>query len=405
MNLYYFISKRINKARKGSFSSVVAVIATCSIMLGIAVMIISFSILEGFKHKIQNKIFSFGSHMQVTKYDLHKSYEESPLSTNSEIFRHPEKVPEISHIQAYSMKPGLLKTKEEVMGVVMKGIGRDFDLDRFKQNIVEGSFIKFNDTTYSQDILISRKIANKMRLKTGDSLLMFFVQYPPRFKKLAIKGLYETGLEELDDQVIIGDIRLNQNLNDWDDTLVGGYEIYIKDFAKLDEVSQKVFEIMDYDMQLEKINDKYLQIFDWLTLLRINVRIFLVLILCVACFNMISTIFIMIMERTNMIGLLKALGARNDQVHAIFIYNGLSIILKGMLFGNMIGLGFCALQYYFKLIPLDPENYYMSSVPIEWSWLTIVLLNLLIFVLISLVLVIPVFIISRISPIKAIKFN
>jgi lipoprotein-releasing system permease protein len=405
LNLYYFISKRIYKARKGSFSSVVAVIATCSIMLGIAVMIISFSILEGFKHKIQNKIFSFGSHMQVTKYDLHKSYEESPLSINTELFRHPEKIPEIIHIQVYSMKPGLLKTKEEVMGVVMKGIGRDFDLDRFRQNIVEGSFIKFNDSTYSQDILISRKIADKMLLKTGDSLLMFFVQYPPRFKKLAIKGLYETGLEELDDQVILGDIRLNQNLNNWDDTLVGGYEIYIKDFSKLDEVSQKVFEMMDYDMQLEKISDKYLQIFDWLTLLRRNVRIFLVLILCVACFNMISTIFIMIMERTNMIGLLKALGARNDQVHAIFIYNGLSIILKGMLFGNMIGLGFCALQYYFKLIPLDAENYYMSSVPIEWNWLTILSLNLLIFVLISLVLVIPVFIISKISPIKAIKFN
>jgi lipoprotein-releasing system permease protein len=244
-----------------------------------------------------------------------------------------------------------------------------------------------------------------MRLKTGDSLLMFFVQYPPRFKKLAIKGIYETGLEELDDQVIIGDIKLNQNLNNWADTLVGGYEIYIKNFSQLDEVSQKVFEVMDYDMQLEKITDKYLQIFDWLTLLRRNVRIFLVLILFVACFNMVSTIFIMIMERTNMIGLLKALGARNDQVHAIFIYNGLFIILRGMLFGNLIGLGFCALQYYFKLIPLDPENYYMSSVPIEWNWLMIVLLNLLIFVMISLVLVIPVFIISRISPIKAIKFN
>ncbi|MFL5727919.1 MAG: ABC transporter permease [Cytophagaceae bacterium] len=405
MNLYYFISKRINKSRKGSFSSVVGVIATWSIMFGIAVMIISFSILEGFKNKIQNKIFSFGSHMQVTKYDLHKSYEESPLSTRTDLFMHPEKVSEISHIQAYSMKPGLLKTKEEVMGVVMKGVGRDFGLDRFRENIVEGSFIEFKDSTYSQDILISKKIADKMRLKTGDSVLMFFVQYPPRFKKLAIKGLYETGLEELDDQVIIGDLRLNQNLNNWSDTLVGGYEIYIDNFARLDEVSQKVFEEMDYDMQLEKINDKYLQIFDWLMLLRRNVRIFLVLILLVACLNMMSTIFIMIMERTNMIGLLKALGARNGQVHAIFLFNGMAIILKGMLYGNIIGLGFCALQYYFKIIPLDPENYYMSSVPIEWNWLSVLLLNVLILVMISLVLVLPVVIISRISPIKSIKFN
>jgi lipoprotein-releasing system permease protein len=377
-----------------------------SIMMGIAVLLVSFAIMEGFNKKIQDKIFSFGSHLQVTKYDLHKSYEESPLTTNSELFKHPEKIKEISHIQAFSLKPCLLKTDEEVLGVVLKGVGKDFNYPSFKINMVAGSFINFgNQEQPSKDILLSERIADKLRLKVGDTVMVYFVQNPPRYRKLMVKGIYETGLEEFDDMIIIGDIRLNQKLNDWNDTLVGGYEIFIRDFSKLDEVSKKVFELMDYDMQLEKITDKYIQIFDWLTLLKRNVRIFLGLIIIVAFVNMVSTIFIMIMERTNMIGILKALGATDNQIHTIFIFNGLSIILKGMLFGNIIGLGFCYLQYHFKFIPLDAENYYMHTVPIEWNWITIIALNAITFFLISIVLALPVVIISRIKPIQAIKFN
>jgi lipoprotein-releasing system permease protein len=377
-----------------------------SIMMGIAVLLVSFAIMEGFNKKIQDKIFSFGSHLQVTKYDLHKSYEESPLTTNSELFKHPERIKEISHIQAFSLKPCLLKTDEEVLGVVLKGVGKDFNYPSFKINMVAGSFINFgNQEQPSKDILISERIADKLRLKVGDTVMVYFVQNPPRYRKLMVKGIYETGLEEFDDMIIIGDIRLNQKLNGWNDTLVGGYEIFIRDFSKLDEVSKKVFELMDYDMQLEKITDKYIQIFDWLTLLKRNVRIFLGLIIIVAFVNMVSTIFIMIMERTNMIGILKALGATDNQIHTIFIFNGLSIILKGMLFGNIIGLGFCYLQYHFKFIPLDAENYYMHTVPIEWNWFTIIALNAITFFLISIVLALPVVIISRIKPIQAIKFN
>jgi lipoprotein-releasing system permease protein len=407
LNLYYFISKRINASKKGSFSAVVSVIAMGSIMMGIAVLLVSFAIMEGFNKKIQDKIFSFGSHLQVTKYDLHKSYEESPLTTNSELFKHPEKIKEIAHIQAFSLKPCLLKTEEEVMGVVLKGVGQDFNYASFKINMVAGSFINFNNNKDqpSKDILISQKIADKLRLSLDDTVMVYFVQNPPRYRKLMIRGIYETGLEEFDDLIIMGDIRLNQKLNDWNDTLIGGYEIFIKDFSKLEPVSKKVFELMDYDMQLEKITDKYIQIFDWLTLLKRNVRIFLGLIVIVAFVNMVSTIFIMIMERTNMIGILKALGATDNQIHTIFIFNGLFIILKGMLLGNIIGLGFCYLQYQFQFIPLDAENYYMHTVPIEWNWVTIVVLNAITFFLISIVLVLPVIIISRIKPIQAIKFN
>jgi lipoprotein-releasing system permease protein len=362
--------------------------------------------MEGFNKKIQDKIFSFGSHLQVTKYDLHKSFEESPLTTNSELFKHPEKIPEISHIQVFSFKPCILKKGEEVLGAGLKGVGSDFNYAAFKINMIAGSFIDLKDKEQpSKDILISERIAGKLRLKLGDSVMVYFVQNPPRYRKLVIKGIYETGLEEFDDQMVIGDIRLNQKLNDWNDTLVGGYEIFIKDFSKLEDVSKKVFELMDYDMQLEKITDKYIQIFDWLTLLKRNVRIFLGLIIIVAIVNMVSTIFIMIMERTNMIGVLKALGATDNQIHRIFIFNGLFIIVKGMVLGNIIGLGLCYLQYHFQFIPLDAENYYMHTVPIEWNWITILILNAITFFLISLVLILPVIIIARIKPIQAIKFN
>lgn len=405
MNLYRFLSKRIHKAGKDSFSTVVTQISIISIALGLAIMIISFAILDGFKKNIQEKIFSFSSHILVTKYDLHKSYEESPLSKNWKLYKNNKLIPEVSHMQVFSHKPGLLKTDEEVMGVVLKGVDKDFNIERFSKNIVKGNFITLGDSAYSPEILVSKRIAYKMRLDVGDTVIMYFVQNPPRFRKLVVKGWYETGLEEFDELIIIGDIRINQKLNGWPDTLVGGFEIFIKDFKKLDKTAEKVFEIMDYDMQLEKITDKYIQIFDWLTLLNRNVLIFLVLILFVASFNMVSTIFIMIMERTNMIGMLKALGATNKQVQWVFIYNGVNILIKGMLYGNIAGIGFCALQYYFKLIPLDEENYYMTTVPIEWDWLIIAGLNVLTFILITLILIIPIMVIAKIKPIKAIRFD
>ena len=405
LNLYHFLSKRIHKGGKDSFSTVVTKISITSISLGLAIMIISFAILDGFKKNIQEKIFSFSSHMAVTKYDLHKSYEESPLSKNWKLYNNNKLVSEVNHIQVFSHKPGLLKTDEEVIGVVLKGIGKDFNIERFKTNIIKGSFITIGDSSYSPEILVSKRIAFKLKLDVGDTVLMYFVQNPPRFRKLVIKGWYETGLEEFDDLIILGDIKINQKLNDWQDSLVGGFEIFIKDFGKLDYTAEKVFEVMDYDMQLEKITDKYIQIFDWLSLLNRNVLIFLILILFVASFNMVSTIFIMIMERTNMIGMLKALGATNRQVQWVFIFNGLNILLKGLLYGNIAGIGFCALQYYFKLIPLDEENYYMNAVPIEWDWLIIAGLNLLTFLLISVILVFPIMVIAKIKPIKAIRFD
>lgn len=405
MNLYLFISKRIRKGDRGSFSATVSNIAAITVALGIAVLIISFAVLDGFKKEIRNKIFSLGGHLQVTMADNKESFEENPFSINTDLYRNWRKLDQIEHLQSYLHKAGLLQTKEEVMGVILKGIGKDYDKSKLETNIIEGGFFKQSDSLPSREIIISKKISNTLKLKTGDSVLMYFVQNPPRFRKLVIIGIYETGLEEFDEQIIIGDIRLIRQLNSLGDTLVGGYEVFVKDFRKIEPAYNEVFDMMDYDMQVEKITDKYPQVFDWLELLDREVVLFLVIILLVASFNMVSSVFIMIMERTTMIGMLKAMGATNRQVRNIFLYNGLIIIFKGLVFGNIFGIGICYIQSVFRLFPLDPENYYMNSVPISLDWNTIFALNLLTFVVITLVLFLPVIVISYIRPVKSIRFN
>lgn len=371
------------------------------------VMIISTGILEGFKSQIRQKIFSFSAHIQVTKYDLKKSYEESPLSLNTRLFRHPNSVQGIAHIQMFSNKPGLIRTKEDIMGVVLKGVWKDFDLSEFNKNIVAGEFISFPDSANSNQIMVSQKIADRLNLKIGEPVIMIFTRNfsnIPLYRKLFVSGTYETGLEEFDEHFVLGDIRLNRKINDWADTVAGGYEIFVKDFSKIDTIGERVFDYMDYDMQIEKVTNKYIQIFEWLKLLDRNVLIFLILILFVASFNMIATLFIMIMERTSMIGILKALGAKNRQIQQIFIYNGAYIILKGMFWGNLVGLGFCLLEDLFHFVPLDPENYYMSFVPIKFNWFYIGAVNLITFLIVTTVLLIPAFVISKMKPIRAIRF-
>jgi len=239
----------------------------------------------------------------------------------------------------------------------------------------------------------------------GEALQAVFIQENIRRRKLEVVGIYDTGMEDFDEKIIIGDISLIQKLNGWDENMVGGFELFVDDFNNLDYYVDQVFEMVGYDYYLQSVKDRYLEIFDWLSLINQNVYIFLVIILFVASFNMISVLLILIMERTQMIGTLKALGATNRQIRNIFINNGLILVFKGLLWGNLIGIGLCALQFNLQLIPLDPENYYMNYVPIEWDWLTIFLLNLLTFTIVAVVLLLPALFISRISPVRSIRFD
>lgn len=406
-NISYFIASRLSSAKQGSaFSALITNIAVGSIALGLATMIVSFMIFEGFQTEIREKIFSFTAHIQVSKFDASDSYQSAPISTERAFLKELKKMPEIGRIQQFSQKPTLLRTEEEIMGALIKGVAQDFDTARFAKNLVAGSNITFNDSTHSNDLIISKKFANKLKLKVNDTIVAYFFQNPPRFRKMNIKGIYETGLEDFDDKIVLADNRLIQRLNNWADTLTGGYEIFVKDFRKLDEqLTDNVLDMLDYDMTMDVVTNQYAHLFEWFEMLNRNVIIFLGVILVVACFNVVSILLILIMERTNMIGSLKAFGATNALVRRIFFYHGSRIILKGVLLGNALGISLGFIQYRFKLIPLDPENYYINTVPIAWDWVSILGVNILLLAVIMMILWIPTSIISRITPIKAIRFS
>ncbi|MGI4874426.1 MAG: ABC transporter permease [Janthinobacterium lividum] len=404
MNIARYISRRMDGADSGSFTHSVTRIATVSIALGIAVMIVSFSILHGFREQIQSKIFSFGAHVQLSRYDNSNSLEVAPIS-EPELRRELGRYHQVASIQPFARKTAIIKTADEVLGVVLKGISEKHGPSAMRQNLQEGKFIQFSDTAASDDILISRKIADKLRLKVGSPALFYFIQQPPRIRKFRVAGIYQTGLDEFDEVYVLGDLRQIQQLNAWPDSLVGGLEVRLRDFAQLDRTSDQFYEQLPYEVRIDKITDQYAQLFDWLQLLNRNVIIFLVLIIFVATFNMVATIFIMILERTKMIGILKAMGATDNQIREMFLFRGLSITLRGLVIGNIVALGFCALQYYFRIIPLDPENYYMDRVPIAWAPLVMLLLNVATLIAGLLAVLIPTYTVARIKPMVAIRFD
>lgn len=380
-------------------------IAIGSVTVGIIIMILSFCILEGFKTNIRNKILSFSGHMEITRFSLNNIYENPPISTESFIYQNAKSIPNVEGIQKFAYKAGLLKVNDETKGIILKGLGTDFSWERFNDNIQKGGELELNDTSYSKNILISEKFSNLMKLDTGDKVLVYFIQEPVRTRKLNVKGIYKTGLEDFDENVIIGDVKLIQRLNNWEDTLVGGFEVFVSDYNKIEESADAVFDAIDYSMQIELVKDKYPQLFEWMQLLNRNVALIIGIILVVATFNMIATLIVLIMERTNMIGILKATGARNRTIKQIFFNNGLIILGKGLLYGNSIALILCFLQYQFALIPLNPDSYYMDAVPIKFVWHYILGVNIITIISVGLFLLIPVEIISRIKPVSAIKFN
>jgi len=362
--------------------------------------------MEGFQSTIKSKIYSFSSHLLVTRFTMNNSMEEQPFFYNIDLYNNYKKYGFIDHVQEYSHKAGLIKTDDEVLGIFFKGIGKSFHLDAFKQNMVEGEFLHLPDSNYAFEVVISSTIANKIRAKVNDEIVVHFFQNPPRFRKLKVVGIYETNLSDYyDSKVIIGDIRLISRLNDWADSVAGGLEVFVKDPKDVDLAYEVIGEDMDYDLYIEKVSDKYVQVFEWLGLISRQVNILLGVILTVVCVNMISVVLILVMERTQMIGLLKAMGGNNRLIRSIFIYSGVNLIAKGLLYGNVIGLGFCYIQYKFRLIQLNPHDYYMSFVPISWDWSMVLWLNLLVFAVVTLVLLVPTAIVARVSPIKAIRFD
>lgn len=411
MNLSYFISKRISNKQQRGFSGTIHKIGIVSIAIGLAALIVSFLIMNGFQETVKNKIYNFSGHLIIKKLTPGNSMEDAPMYYNLDLYNHPEKYEHVRHVQEYAHKAGLIKTDEEILGVVVKGVGNSFAKELFQENIIEGEFLSFPDSGYSNEVVISKTIADKLNINLHDDMLVHFFQNPPRVRKLNVKGIYETNLSEYyDSKIILGDIRMIARLNDWRDSIAGGLEVFVDNLAHIDDVGFAIGEEMDYnvdtfDLTIERISDNFYQVFEWLNLLSRQVRFLLVIILVVVCVNMISIVLILVMERTQMIGMLKALGAKDGLIRSIFVYQGINLVLKGLFWGNLIGLGLCFIQYKFKIVSLNPKDYYMDVVPVSWHWEIVGALNLVVFVVISLVLLLPTVVIAKISPIKAIRFD
>ena len=407
MNTSLFIAKRLFTAKENNnnYTRPIIRIAILAIALSMTVMLLSIAIVTGFKQQIRDKVIGFGSHIQITAYTDNQSYETEPISILQDFYPDITNDEGIKHIQVYATKAGIVKTKDEIHGVVLKGISDDYDWQFFKENMVSGDIFNIDDSLISEQILISESISKTLRLNVDDNFVIYFVQNPPMVRKFTISGIYSTELEEFDKLYILGDIKHIQKLNNWDKTEIGGFEITINNFEDLDKQTEIIYKKIGYDLFAQNIKEKNPQIFDWLNLQNLNVNVIIILMLIVGGINMITALLILILEQTKLIGILKALGATNWSVRKVFLYNALYLIGKGLFWGNLIGLGIAFLQKYFKLLSLDESTYYMSKVPINLDFFSIISLNFGTLVVCYLILIIPSIIITKITPIKAIKFE
>lgn len=414
MNFPLFIAERLyrGKGDKKKVSRPAITIATLGVSIGLAVMIISVSVALGFKNEIKSKVIGFGSHIQITNLDATNSMEVYPIQVNDSTLKVWKKIKGISHVQRFTTKPGLIKTDEDFQGMILKGIGQDYDPSFFKQHMVEGVFPAFNDKAASNELLISKAIADKLKLKVGDKVFTYYFENTIRTRRFKIAGIYQTNLSAYDNNIIMTDLYTVQKLNNWADDQCSGVEMSVTDFEKLDSIDDGVVQKVNRHIDAygntysaKTIKELNPDIFAWLSLMDLNVVVILVLMLGVAGFTMISGLLIIILERTQMIGLLKALGARNRQVRHIFLYFSAFLIGRGLILGDLIGIGLIFLQDKFGLVHLDPATYYVDAVPVIFNWGLFAILNIITLVISLFILIAPSYLITHIRPSTAMRFE
>ena len=431
MNFEYFIANKVAAAGQQSFSRLIIRIAVVAVTLSIAVMITAMALIAGFKKEISSKIFGFWGHIHITDANLNRSLiDVHPITLNQDFYPNLSEVGPvpytetrsllgfeyqqqrftkggIKHIQGVAMNPGIIKAKNEIEGIILKGVGTDFDWTFMNEYLVEGEAIEFPDSTISTDILISQQTSRRLRVGVGDN---FRVYFPERgellVRRFKIKGIYKTGLEEYDQKFAIVDIRCIQQLLKWSENEVSGFEVILDDVADLAILTDHIYyDQIPNELYANPINEKLPEIFEWLALQDVNEVVILALMVIVAIINMITALMILILERTNMIGILKALGTSNWSIRKIFLYYAAYIIGIGLLWGNIIGIGLCLLQKHFKFIQLSEANYYISVAPIHLNYGSILLLNLFTLLIILIFLILPSYLVTTISPVKAIRFK
>ena len=409
MNSSIFIAKRLFTAKENNnnYTRPIIRIAILAIAISVAVMILSVFILSGFKDNISNKVIGFGSHIKITKFNNNQSFENDPIDFNLEIYDKIKNLDFVSHINIYATKAGIIKNDVDIHGVVLKGVSGDYNWEFFKNNLISGDIPNIKDSTKiaSNDILISESISKKLNIKLGEELVIYFIQNPARVRKFKVSGIYKTALSEFDDITAIADLNHLIKLNNWNTNQIGGYEIKTKDFDNVSSYTTKIDELIDFDLKAQNSKDLNPQIFDWLRLQDFNVVIILILMLLVGCVNMVTSLLIIILEKSKFIGVLKAIGLSNWNIRKIFIYNSLYILLNGLFWANLVVILFTFFQKRFHLISLDEAIYFMSSVPVKFDVFSMFIINIGTIIICYLVLIIPTILIAKISPAKSIRFE
>ena len=406
LNTEYFIAGRIAIKSERTFSKLIVRIAIIGVMLSLAVMMLSIGIIKGFKTEIQDKIRGYIGDIRIFKYDLNNSFELSPFVPAPATIANLRKNPEVVYFQPYATKPAIISANDEVEGINFKGIDSTFNWDYIKKHMISGKILNFGDSAgATKQIMISQFTANRLKLKVGDKFIMHFVQNPPRRRPFTIVGIYSVGVEEIDKNFVLGDINIIRRLNDWKPDEIGGIEVRIKDFNKLKAISTGIYEGLEIKLKSESVQDYFPAIFTWLSLLDVNTKVLLILMMVVGVINMITALLIMILERTNMIGMLKAFGMTDYSVMKIFLYNALYLVGLGLLLGNVLGLGLALVQTQTHIFKLDQTSYYLAYVPMEIHLIDVILLNIGTGAVCLIVLILPSLLVSKISPLKAIRFK
>lgn len=410
MNLEYFIAKRLITAKsyKSSISSPIIKIAIAAISIGIVMMIVSVATGVGLQNKIREKVAAFNGHIVVTNFDDNQSEVNTfPISINEDFYTNFKNYEFVDHIQAVAHKAGIIRTENSVEGVILKGVGKDYVWTNIEEYLVKGRLPNYG-SNLNEEVLISEYLSKRLSLNLGDKFNTFFMKESgkmPNLRNFKIVGIYNSGFQEFDAAFVIGDIRHVQRINKWKMDQVGAFEVFIVDFTKIKEIGDKVYKEIPPTYNSVTIKEKYYSIFEFLKLFDFNIIVILIVMVVVATINMVVALLVLILERTQMIGVLKALGANNWNVRKIFLYNAGFLIFRGLLFGNVIALGLLLLQKVFGIIKLNPESYYVSEVQVDINLMHILVLNLGTIVVCLLVLLIPSYIITKISPVKAIRFD
>lgn len=411
MNLEYFIAKRLITAKdyKSSISAPIIKIAISAIAIGIIMMLVSVATGIGLQEKIREKVSAFNGQIIISNYDNNNSdVTLIPISKKQDFYPNFKSVPEVSHIQAVASKAGIIRTENAFEGIIFKGVGADYNWDNIGEYLAEGKLPDFSKTL-NEEVIISKFLADRLNLKVGDNFNTFFIKEEqgklPNSRRFKIVGLFNSGFQNFDATYIIGDIRHIQRINKWAPDQVGAFEVFVKDFKNIKTTGDQIYEQTSSSLDTKTIIEKYGYIFDWLQLFDFNIIIILAVMILVATINMVVALLVLILERTQMIGILKSLGANNWTVRKVFLYNAFYLIIRGLFWGNLIGISILIIQQQFGVVQLNPENYYVNEAPVYLNWGYVVLLNLLTITVCFLVLLIPSYIITKIPPVKAIRFD